>query len=142
MHDYQLEHLNTRSFEQLIQAIGIEVLGPQMLVFGDGPDGGREAAFQGEIKYPSTKRPWKGYGIIQAKFRQIPDSEAKKNADWAIKQLKGEFSKFKPRPKRRAGASSNERACPDYYVFCTNLALSPVEKAGGKDRVRTLLDGF
>jgi len=28
MHDYQLERLDTRSFEQLIQALGTEIIGP------------------------------------------------------------------------------------------------------------------
>jgi hypothetical protein len=37
MDDYQLERLNTRSFEQLIQALGTEILWPQLMIFGDGP---------------------------------------------------------------------------------------------------------
>ncbi len=140
MHDYQLERLNTRSFEQLIQALGTEIIGPQLMIFGDGPDGGREATFEGSTKYPPTEKYWSGYGIVQAKFRQQPDSEAKKNADWAIQQLKSEFAKLKPRPKGKQ--LSRERICPEYYIFATNLALSAVVRKGGKDRVRTLLDGF
>ena len=142
MHDYQLERLNTRSFEQLIQALGTEIIGPQLMIFGDGPDGGREATFDGAIKYPATEKSWSGYGIVQAKFRQQPDSVAKKNADWAIQQLKSEFAKLKPRPKRKQNPRSNDRVCPEYYIFATNLALSPVARTGGKDRVRTVLDGF
>ena len=30
----------------------------------------------------------------------------------------------------------------DYYVFATNLSLSPVSKRGGKDRLRSVLDGY
>ena len=141
MPDYQLERLNTRSFEQLIQALGTEILGPQLMIFGDGPDGGREATFDGAVKYPAADKSWNGYGIVQAKFRQHPDSEAKKNADWAIKQLKSEFDKLKPRSKRKK-FSPDDRVCPDYYIFATNLTLSPVARTGGKDRVRMLLDGF
>lgn len=33
MNDYQLERLNTRSFEQLVQALALEVLGRQVAVF-------------------------------------------------------------------------------------------------------------
>ena len=142
MHDYQLERLNTRSFEQLVQAIGLEIIGPQLMIFGDGPDGGREATFDSTSKYPATKKKWNGFGIVQAKFRQQPDSEAKKNADWAIQCMKEEFAKLKPRPKRKKSGSFNERVCPEYYIFATNLALSPVAQRGGKDRVRTLFDGF
>jgi len=142
MLDYQLERLNTRSFEQLIQALGIEILGPQLMIFGDGPDGGREATFDDAVNYPVAPKTWNGYGIVQAKFRQQPDSQAKKNADWAIQQLKSEFQKLKPRLKRKKTAASNDRICPEYYIFATNLSLSPVVQTGGKDRVRSLLDGF
>jgi hypothetical protein len=94
MPDYQLERLDTRSFEQLIQALGTQILGPQLMIFGDGPDGGREATFKEAVNYPSAKK-WNGYGIVQAKFRQQPDSEAKKNGNWAIQQLNAEFQKAK-----------------------------------------------
>lgn len=142
MHDYQLERLNTRSFEQLVQALGLEVIGKQLMVFGDGPDGGREATFEGSVKYPEGKQQWKGDGIVQAKFRQIPDASAKINADWAIAQLTGEFKKLKPRLKRKKDVDLRERVCPDYYIFATNLSLSSVLRKGGKDRVRALLDGL
>jgi hypothetical protein len=133
MHDYQLERLNTRSFEQLIQALGTEIIGPQLMIFGDGPDGGREATFNGAIKYPPTEKSWSGYGIVQAKFRQQPDSAAKKNVDWAIQQLKSEFAKLKPRPKCKKTSRSDDRVCPEYYIFATNLTLSPVARKGGAD---------
>ena len=142
MHDYQLERLNTRSFEQLIQSLGLEIIGKQLMIFGDGPDGGREATFEGATKYPEGKQQWNGYGMVQAKFRQQPDSLAKKNADWAIAQLHAEFSKLKPRPKQKKGNVHGERNCPEYYIFATNLTLSPVAKQGGKDRVRAVLNGF
>ena len=142
MHDYQLDRLNTRSFEQLTQALGLETLGKQLTIFGDGPDGGREATFEGEIDFPSGPTKWNGFGILQAKFRQVPDSSAKKNADWAIAQLTEEFKKFKPRSKLSKSKIHGARTCPKYYVFATNLALSAVAEKGGKDRIRTLLDGF
>lgn len=142
MHDYQLDRLNTRSFEQLIQALGLEIIGPHLMIFGDGPDGGREATFDGPSKYPTPDQGWNGYGLVQAKFRQVPDPEPKKNADWAIKQLKSEFAKLKPRPKGKQSRVPGERTCPEYYIFATNLTLTPVAKRGGKDRVRALLDGY
>lgn len=142
MHDYQLERLNTRSFEQLVQALGLEIIGKQLMVFGDGPDGGREASFEGLINYPSGEKCWDGCGIVQAKFRQYPDSVAKVNADWAIKQLNSEFSKFEPRRKSGKQVARGERICPEYYVFATNLSLSSVAKTGGKDRICSLLDDF
>ncbi|GAT32141.1 hypothetical protein TSACC_2538 [Terrimicrobium sacchariphilum] len=142
MHDYQLERLNTRSFEQLIQALGLEIIGKQLMVFGDGPDGGREASFDGLINYPSGGKCWDGCGIVQAKFRQYPDALAKVNADWAIKQLNSELSKFEPRRESEKQVVRGERICPEYYVFATNLSLSSVAKTGGKDRICSILDNF
>jgi hypothetical protein len=72
MHDYQLERLNTPSFEQLIQALGTEILGPQLMIFGDGPDGGREATFNGAVNYPSAKKNWNGYGIVLISNTRYP----------------------------------------------------------------------
>ena len=66
MPDYNLSGLSTRSFEQLIQAIAVKEIGPGIIVFGDGPDGGREATFEEKIPYPSTENCWSGYGVVQA----------------------------------------------------------------------------
>jgi hypothetical protein len=128
MHDYDLERLNTRSFEQLIQALGTKIIGHHLMIFGDGPDGGREATFDGAIKYPGTKKSWSGYGVVQAKFRQKPDSAAKKNADWAIQQLKLEFAKLKPRPKGKNRRRSNDRIFDydrDRKTFLGILSMAP-----------------
>jgi len=142
MPDYDLNRLNTRSFEQLVQALAVEVIGPGVIVFGDGPDGGREAIFEGAVKCPPTKKEWKGFGVLQAKFRQQLDSEPKKNADWVIQQLKAEFKKFIPRPKRRTTKLSSTRACPHYFILATNVSLSSVLTGGGKDRVGAVLESF
>lgn len=146
MNDYQLERLNTRSFEQLVQALALQEFGSQVSVFGDGPDGGREAAFFGAVDYPKGRRStcWKGHGMFQAKFRQQPGARASDNTRWALNELKAEFSKLAPRPKSEAEADAHvaagRRVCPSYYVFATNLALSPALKSGGKDSVRTFLE--
>jgi hypothetical protein len=140
MNDYQLERLNTRSFEQLVQALALAVMGPQVAVYGDGPDGGREATFVGTVDYPKGGKRWKGSGIVQAKFKQQPFAVAGKNADWALAELEAEFAKLKPKRKGRGKAGLDERECPDYYVFATNVALSPALRAGGKDRVTAFLE--
>jgi hypothetical protein len=44
---------NDESFEQFAQAVAHHVLGPGIQIFGIGPDGGREAVFQGEVPIPS-----------------------------------------------------------------------------------------
>jgi hypothetical protein len=39
----------TDSFEQLIRALALKIVGPGVTAFGNGPDGGREATFQGKV---------------------------------------------------------------------------------------------
>ena len=40
------------TFEQFIRALALKVIGPGTTIFGNGPDGGREATFQGKVNYP------------------------------------------------------------------------------------------
>jgi hypothetical protein len=49
--DYNLSGLTTQAFEQMIQALTVSVFGPNVVIFGDGPDGGREATFE-KVPYP------------------------------------------------------------------------------------------
>ena len=93
MPDYNLSGLSTRSFEQLIQAIAAKVLGPGIVIFGDGRDGGREATFDGTIDYAPRGERWSGYGVVQAKFKQRPEN-TQSDGDWAIQQLKSELEDF------------------------------------------------
>lgn len=133
MADYNLSGLSTRSFEQLIQAIAAKVIGHGIVIFGDGPDGGREATFEGTISYPSTEYRWNGYGIVQAKFKQrLQDSQ--KDGDWALDQLRSELIAFADPTKRRRK--------PEYYIFATNVVLTPVHEHGSKDRAFAIFEEF
>jgi len=125
--DYDFAGLNARTFEHLVQAIAIEIISPSVTVFGDGRDGGREATFDGSTKFESAATPWHGYGIIQAKFRQRPQGDSGSDGDWALKQLRDEIRAYDgPEMGRRQ---------PEYYVFCTNVVLTPYPRAGGKDKI-------
>jgi hypothetical protein len=125
MPDYNFTGLSARSFEQMIQALSAKLLGPNTIIFGDGPDGGREATYEGPTSYGSGSETWNGYIVVQAKFRQRPESVAK-DAAWALTQLASEIRKFQNRRRtlRR----------PEYYIFATNVPLTPVYKIGSKDR--------
>lgn len=113
--------------------MALAVLGPGVTVFGDGPDGGREATFDGPVAFPNPAAPWDGYGVIQAKFRQRPLGGGK-DADWVIDALKAELDKFiDPERKLRR---------PEYYLFATNVVLTPAVGTGGKDRVATLFEDY
>jgi hypothetical protein len=145
--DYNLEGLSPRSFEQLIQAISSNVLGPGLVVFGDGPDGGREATFQGRTSYPSVTDQWDGFFVVQAKFRLRKRSSTKEDADWLLKQVKAELrNQLWSKQRRRVlrGQTSGSRVgAPrpiDYYILGTNVVLTPVAESGSKDKVSSLLE--
>ncbi|MDO9268467.1 MAG: hypothetical protein Q7T96_05070 [Methylobacter sp.] len=127
--DYDFSRLSTRSFEQLVQALAIAAIGPGVVVFGDGPDGGREATFDGHVSFPDPADPWSGYGVVQAKFRQRGQTN---DGDWALAELKKELAKFTN--------TTRQLRKPDYYLFTTNVVLTPVAKKGSKDKLTTYLD--
>lgn len=72
MPDYSLERLSARTFEQLVQALAQKHLGARALLFGDGPDGAREAEYQGTCQLPPLNEEWTGSVVVQAKFLQTP----------------------------------------------------------------------
>jgi hypothetical protein len=134
MGNYDFTGLSPHSFESLAQALAVKVLGAGTIVFGAGPDGGREATFDGLLNYPAKgAAPWKGYVVLQAKFRQrLTDRET--DAEWATKQLRAELDKY---VERKGG-----RRPPDYYIFVTNVVLTPVQDAGGKDLVAKVFEEY
>ena len=54
MPDDELTRLGSRAFEQLVVSLCRKEFGPSVQVFGDGPDGGREATFDGTINWAAT----------------------------------------------------------------------------------------
>ena len=132
MSDYNLTGLSTRSFEQLIQALALKVISPRTIIFGDGKDGGREATYEGSTNYLDGET-WNGYVVIQAKFCQRPQ-DTKKDGDWAIDQLKNELEDFSNLAKGRRK--------PDYYIFTTNVILTPVLDKGSKDKAYKIFEDY
>jgi hypothetical protein len=133
MGDYDFSGLNTRSFEQMIQSLCIGVLGPGVVIFGDGPDGGREATYEGSLKQMCPDDPdTTGYLVVQAKFCQRPHGKLKEDTEWLRIQLKQEMSMF----------AKGKRRKPDFYIIATNLILSPVQDTGGKDKISRLFESY
>lgn len=133
MADFRFEALSTRSFEQLIQSLALVTLSPGVTPFGDGPDGGREAIFEGPVDYGTDGAPWNGYGVIQAKFLQRPLGTGH-DGDWALRQLASELRDYE-----KAGS---RRRVPEYYIYATNATLSGVQAVGTKDKVFARLKDF
>jgi hypothetical protein len=86
----RLTGLGELEFEDLAWALAIKGLGSGVQVFGDGPDGGREAAFDGMARFPDPDGPWDRYGVVQAKFRRQPLG-TEPDAAWLRAQITAEF---------------------------------------------------
>jgi hypothetical protein len=130
MPDYNLSNLSPRSFEQLIQSLALKILLPGVVIFGDGPDGAREATYRGRLQYPSETEPWDGYLVVQAKFKQKPEGSGK-DGQWLIGQLAADLKKFKDKKRQLVR--------PEYYLLCTNVVLSSAARKGAKDAAFQLL---
>ena len=121
------------SFEQFAKVLSTCVFGPGVSSFGNGPDGGREAVFRGEVPYPyPPATQWSGYGVVQAKCKEKTES-TQKDQGWALKQLADELERFTVSKKRRPK--------PEYYIFITNVDLTSTA-GGGKDRAEALLQEY
>lgn len=127
MPDISFHSFNARSFEQFAQALVAGVMGPGTFIFGDGPDGGREAEFNGKISYPGRGTKWNGRTTMQAKFRQRPNDG--KDPEWLIGQLTQD-------------ALAMQGNAPDYYIVITNVRLSGVQSARRKGGQQKLQDFF
>ncbi|RZK43310.1 MAG: hypothetical protein EOO61_04995, partial [Hymenobacter sp.] len=134
MASYNFENLDPSAFEEFVIALGTEYIGNGLMPFGAGPDGGREATFRGKMDYPSGNNFWDGYLVMQCKQKQTLGVTPKADADWAIKQLDKEMKMYQD--------AVEPRTIPDYYIFVTNVVLSPPAKTGGKDRFLEKLNGW
>ncbi|KOX06665.1 hypothetical protein ADK66_22355 [Micromonospora sp. NRRL B-16802] len=130
---YDLSRLDERRFEELCRALAVHVLGPAIQAFGAGPDGGREATFDGRVSY---RADWNGYGVLQAKCRQIADGVP--DAQWLRRTLTSELNQWLEPRRRRV----TDGRMPQYLIVATNVRLSSVAGRGGIDRVNDLLSEY
>ena len=115
---YDFSQFNPQAFQSLVQALAIKTFGAGTRVYGEGPDGAREASFNGPVSIATDGKPWNGYGVIQAKFKSNL-TRTTGDTTWLLRQLESELSKFVDK--------SRELRAPDYYVIATNVSLSGVE---------------
>lgn len=130
--DHPLEKLSWRGFEQLTTALAIKVIGDGVNAFGTGPDGGREATYEGPINWSRTtdsstqNGSWNGYVVLQAKQRARDSSNRAENATWLKGQINEELDRWEALVSKRG-------RFPEYLIFSTNVTLSSVATVGGID---------
>ena len=65
---YPFEDLDDSAFERVVVQCMRKLFGPGVQGFAAGPDGGRDARFQGKAdRFPSAASPWTGLTVGQAK---------------------------------------------------------------------------
>jgi len=122
---YDLNQLGSEEFEHLCQSLIKKVIGLGTITFGDGPDGGREATFEGRAPYPSPTEQWSGAWIFQAKFHNVHRIGPERARAEVVSDLAAELEKVtRNRPHRF-----------NNYILVTNVPLSSSLKTGTHDKI-------
>lgn len=127
-----LSHLDSSSFEHLVNEIAIYELGPGITTFGDGRDGGRDGHFVGKANYPTSVEQWSGTWYIQSKFHKPHLSTDQQK--WLLAQLEEELKLF--------SEEDTDREWPDNYIFASNIDPSAFPEAGFFDRANELVKKY
>lgn len=124
----ELGNLSPDSFQSLVIALTLRVLGPGVTPFGAGADGGRDGYYLGEAPYPSASERWTGRWYIQCKHHA---PHLSKNAQkWLLDEIRKELDKF---------ASSTRRRWPDIWIVASNVDPSGSADNGTHDRAIELV---
>lgn len=117
---------NADRFEHLIQALMTAQFGYTVNIYGDGPDGQREAMIECADYSRYLISEAEGKTIIQAKFK----SQTGRDEDWRWLQsmLRKELDAFEKK------ALSRTDLIPDTWVFYTNLVLTATQDSGLQDK--------
>jgi hypothetical protein len=129
----EFNHFSPQAFERMVQALCVHVLGPGVIIFGAGADGGREATFEGELPFHSSVDRWKGYTVVQAKCRERLRNNHE-DADWLCDQLRHDLDKFLD--------ISRNLLKPEFYILASNVTLSPQEKRGEKAKLHEVFKSY
>jgi hypothetical protein len=123
-----LGRMDASTFEQMINALGLGILGYGLTSFGPGPDGGRDGFFEGTAPYPSTIDAWSGTWYLQSKYHA--PNQSSNHHEWLVEQVRLELQAFEQGKRRR---------WPDIWILATNIDPSGVPETGAFDRARTLV---
>ena len=86
-----------------------------------------------ELISPHDQDAWEGYGVVQAKYLNRSRNSSH-DGNWAIEQLNLELQKYlEPDSKRKK---------PEYFIYATNVVLTPVSGTGSKDKIIAILEDF
>jgi hypothetical protein len=102
-------------------------MGDGVTIFGRGPDGGREATYDGPVLWSNTTGfgddSWSGYVVVQSKHRASVDTDPDRNLIWLKAQIKDELDRWTDPKSRR-------RRFPEYLLIVSNARLSAAVGGG------------
>jgi len=135
---YDLERLGPHGFQSLAAALAVRVIGPQVISLGQGRDGGRDMECHGTIVWsPDATLPgeiWEGHTVLQVKHRESTRTP-RQDVTWLWDQIRDELEAW-------ASTNSNRGAVPEYFVFITNIRLTPVPGQGGRATIDRKIQQF
>lgn len=136
---YNLEQLGPIGFQDLAAVLAMRVFGSGVQVMGSGPDGGRDMYHRGALVWARTAEQvgevWDGYTVFQVKHKQQLGRTSSDDLTWLWGQIRGELEKW-------ADPASGRNPVPNYLLFITNVALTPLQDNGGHDRINTAIENY
>lgn len=132
MNDRNLTELGAATFQHLVNELALRVLGPGLTLFGEGPDGGRDAYFRGSAPYPSLVENWSGVWYVQSKYHSFSHSDDEQK--WLLSRIESELKEF--------SKSKTKRVWPDIWIIATNVNPSAVSETGTFDQAVSLVKSY
>ncbi len=112
--------MSKTQFEDLVVDLCKELLGYAAQGFTDGPDGGRDAKFEGTADLlPSKRKPWEGTVIVQAKHVNGYNRSCSENDFFSEENKSCVINKEIPRIQKLRNSGEL-----DHYIIFTNRKLT------------------
>lgn len=120
MPKYAYHDLWDHQFEQIVVELCQVLLGTGVKSFSKGPDGGRDARFEGTARlHPSDVAPWKGHVVVQAKHTSGLNATYSDVKFFSKKNAKSTLAAEIPKIRKL-----KERGKLDHYMLFSNRKLS------------------
>jgi hypothetical protein len=128
MTDFPLDVLGPLTFQEVAEALLIDVCGIQITPMGVGRDGGRDAKTEDSVQLGdgADRIDLNGYTVFQVKHHATRGTHPEDTA-WLWGEIRKEMDQW---------TTSEERSrVPDTLVFITNVPLTPFPRSGGRDTI-------
>lgn len=123
--------LSEKDFERLVVAICSEILGSGVIPFCSGPDGSRDARFEGTAAHlPNSVDPHRGKFVVQAKHTESPVAKYS-DTDFSGSAKSSMLSKECPGVKKLV-----KKGDLDNYLLFTNRRMSGVAEGPIIERIK------